>query len=140
MPGSVWLSPTVMSKNPLAYVAGSLASEYSAGLIRPSPPPLICAAIATRPAHSGVAREVPPMSYQPVEHGFRSGGQRRPPLPSGGSDRYTSDPVRGDDCSATSGTPRALGGIGVLPGGRVAWYDGRANTWLKPPPVAMPRL
>src|SRR5438477_7784844 len=37
-----------------------------------------------------------------------------------------------------SGTPRAPGGIAVLPAGSGLWYAGRENTWLKPPPVATP--
>src|SRR4051794_4218527 len=78
------------------------------------------------------------MSYQPVEHGVACGWQIRPLLPSGGSDRYTSAPVRESACRAMSGTPRWPAGIGVLPGGRTAWKAGRANTWLKPPPVATP--
>src|SRR3989454_5556249 len=36
-----------------------------------------------------------------------------------------------------SGTPRAVAGIGVLPAGRVSWNDGRAKTWLNPPPAAI---
>jgi hypothetical protein len=46
---------------------------------------LIWSAMATRPAHYGVASDVPPMSYQPVLHGAEP--QLSPPLPSGGSDR-----------------------------------------------------
>src|SRR6266542_1386125 len=90
-----------------------------------------------RPAHSGVAREVPPMSYQPVLHGAEP--QIRPLLPSGGSEMKTSAPVRGLDCSPMSGTPRWPLGIGVLPAGSTSWNAGRLKTWLKPPPVAMPR-
>src|SRR3989449_11103517 len=36
-----------------------------------------------------------------------------------------------------SGTPRAVAGICVLPAGRVSWNDGRAKTWLNPPPAAI---
>jgi hypothetical protein len=43
---------------------------------------------------------------------------------------YTSTPVRELAWYPTSGTPRWLAGIGVLPGGSVSWNEGRENTWL----------
>src|SRR5207247_800001 len=36
-----------------------------------------------------------------------------------------------------SGTPRAVAGIVVLPAGRTFWNNGRAKTWLNPPPAAI---
>src|SRR5436190_21753297 len=103
-----------MSKKSAAYADGFEAGLYSAGLIRPSPPPLIWSAIATSPAHCGQLSEVPPMSYQPVWLMLLF-------VPSGGSDRYTSAPVAELACSPMSGTPRAEPGIAVLPAGSVAW-------------------
>src|SRR2546423_9597499 len=35
--------------------------------------------------------------------------------------------------NATSGTPRIVP-LNELPAGSAFWYDGLANTWLKPPP------
>src|SRR4051812_26788021 len=90
--------------------------------------------MATRPAHCGHDSDVPPMSYQPVLQG--ASPQRSPLLPSGGSVRYTSAPVRELACSPMSGTPR-LSAIGVLPAGSDTWYAGVSNTWLKPPPAAI---
>src|SRR2546423_14392792 len=81
--GLAWLLPLVTSKKSLAYREGTAAIAYSAGLMRPRPPPLIWLASATRPAHCGQLSEVPPMSYQPVLQGAPP-GQIRPPLPSGG--------------------------------------------------------
>src|SRR5215467_9441901 len=121
-----------MSKKSAAYRPGSAPILYSAGLMSPRPPPLIWSAIATRPANCGHDSDVPPMSYQPVLHGV--GPQNRPPLPSGGSVRYTSPPVPALAWNATSGTPRAVP-IGVLPLGRAFWYDGLSKRWLKPPPA-----
>src|SRR5213078_1393510 len=82
--GFAWLLPLVTSKKSFAYCAGLAAIAYSAGLMRPRPPPLIWFASATRPAHCGQLSEVPPMSYQPVLQGAPP-GQIRPLLPSGGS-------------------------------------------------------
>src|SRR2546428_392343 len=94
--------------------------------MRPRPPPLSWSAIATKPAHCGQESEVPPMSYQPV-------GPTLVPLPSGGSDTYTSAPVPALAWKATSGTPRIVA-IGVLSVGSVFCHVGFAKTWLKPPP------
>src|SRR3954469_3846685 len=107
-----------MSKKSLAYLVESAPILYSAGLMRPRPPPLIWSAIAMSPAHCGQLSDVPPMSYQPVEHGVAP--QKRPLLPSGGSVRYTSAPVPAEACSATSGTPR-FDPIVVEPAGRTFW-------------------
>ena len=67
--------------------------------------------MATSPAHCGDESDVPPMSYQPVLFTLL-------PLPSGGSERYTSAPVPALAWNATSGTPR-IAPIAVLPAGSV---------------------
>src|SRR2546421_12091409 len=82
--------------------------------------------MATSPAHCGHDSDVPPMSYQPVLFTLL-------PLPSGGSERYTSAPVPALAWRPTSGTPR-MAPIAVLPAGRLSWYPGRLNTSLNPPP------
>src|SRR5262245_26949658 len=131
MSGSAVLLPVVMSKKSFAYRFGSAPILYNAGLMSPSPPPLIWSAIATRPAHCGHDSDVPPMSYQPVLHG--ADPQIRPLCPARGSVMYTSAPVPALAWNPTSGTPRMLP-IAVLPPGSASWYDGLPKTWLKPPP------
>src|SRR5438034_177551 len=68
--GFAWLLPLVTSKKSFAYCAGLAAIAYSAGLMRPRPPPLIWFASATRPAHCGQLSEVPPT---PVTSGSLAG-------------------------------------------------------------------
>src|SRR5262249_12497648 len=90
------LFPVVTSKKSFAYRVGSEPISYSAGLIRPSRPPLIWSAMAISPAHCGEPDDVPPTMYQPELHGGAVAaphGAPRLPL-GGGTDRYTSTPVR----------------------------------------------
>src|SRR5262249_3990720 len=48
-----------------------------------------------------------------------------------------SAPVRELACRPTSGTPRVVDGMRVLPVGNVFWKSGRAKTWLNPPPESI---